>query len=43
MNVLAYADGTLDIIDMAETIGIDALDANKIAEILFEHELLERM
>ena len=40
MNVLAYADGTLDLIDMAEEIRIDALQCAEIAEKLEAHGLL---
>lgn len=41
LNVLAYADGTRDLIDLAETIGIDVLECARIAEQLKEHGLLE--
>jgi aminopeptidase-like protein len=40
LNVLAYADGR-DLIDLAETIGVDVLECARIAEQLKEHGLLE--
>jgi aminopeptidase-like protein len=41
LNVLAYADGSKDLIDLAETIGVDVLECARIAEQLKEHGLLE--
>jgi len=41
-NVLAYADGRLDLIALAERIGIDALACAGIAENLLDHGLLAR-
>lgn len=40
MNVLAYADGTLDLVSLADTIGSDALTCAEIAERLEANELL---
>jgi aminopeptidase-like protein len=40
LNVLAYADGR-DLMDLAETIGVDVLECARIAEQLKEHGLLE--
>ncbi len=41
LNVLAYADGSKDLIDIAETIGINVLEAATLARILEQHGLLE--
>jgi aminopeptidase-like protein len=41
LNVLAYADGTKDLIELAETIGVNVLECARIAEQLKEHGLLE--
>ena len=41
LNVLAYADGTRDLIDLAETIGCTVGEAGEIAMKLKEHGLLE--
>ena len=43
MNVLAYADGSRDLIDIAETIGADGLICAEIIEELSEHGLLCRL
>jgi aminopeptidase-like protein len=40
MNVLAYADGSRDLIDLAETIGADGLVCAEIIEELSKHGLL---
>jgi aminopeptidase-like protein len=40
MNVLAYADGTTDLLTLADTIGADALECAAIAEKLRAHDLL---
>jgi aminopeptidase-like protein len=40
MNVLAYADGTSDLLTLAGTIGADALECAAIAEKLRSHDLL---
>ena len=40
MNVIAYSDGTRDLINLADTIGADALECSDIAEKLVEHDLL---
>jgi aminopeptidase-like protein len=42
MNLLAYADGSLDLIDLAEKIGVDALLLAPIAEKLEAEGLLTR-
>ena len=39
-NILAYADGTRDLISLAETIGCDTLECARICETLVQHELL---
>jgi aminopeptidase-like protein len=38
--VIAYSDGTRDLINLADTIGADALECSDIAEKLVEHDLL---
>jgi aminopeptidase-like protein len=43
MNVLAYADGESDLLELAETIGADVLDCAEIAATLVAHGLLERV
>ncbi len=43
INVLAYADGSRDLIDLAQAIGADALDCAAIAEKLSSAGLLERL
>lgn len=40
MNVIAYSDGTRDLISLADTIGADALECSGIIEKLAEHDLL---
>lgn len=40
MNVLAYADGSVDIIDLAEAIDIDALSCSEVLKKLTEHGLI---
>lgn len=40
MNVLAYADGSLDIIDLAQTVEIDALECAEIVAKLSQHDLI---
>ena len=40
MNVLAYADGSVDIIDLAEAIDIDALSCSEVLNKLTEHGLI---
>ena len=42
MHVLAYADGTRDLIDMAGTIEADVAEVAELAALLAEHGLLER-
>lgn len=41
MNVLAYADGTVDLIDLAELIEIDALSCSDIVSTFVEHDLMD--
>jgi aminopeptidase-like protein len=41
MNLLAYADGTADLLTMAETIGANVLECAAIAETLRSHGLLQ--
>jgi len=43
MNLLAYADGTLDLLAIADLIGTDILRCAEIAETLATHGLLERV
>ncbi|GAB4576909.1 MAG: DUF4910 domain-containing protein [Roseibium sp.] len=43
MNVLSYADGTRDLIDLADTIGENAFDCLTIIARLEEHGLLRRI
>ncbi|MCL6705553.1 DUF4910 domain-containing protein [Pseudomonas sp. R2.Fl] len=43
MNVLAYADGTLDLIDLAETIDENAFECLEVLEKLEQHGLLRRV
>lgn len=43
MNVLSYADGTRDLIDLADTIGENAFDCLTIIVRLEEHGLLRRI
>ena len=40
MNFLTYADGKLDLIDIAQIIGIKYSEAINIAKILLEHNLI---
>lgn len=40
MNVLAYADGSVDVIDLAEAIDIDALSCSEVLTKLTEHDLI---
>ena len=41
LNLLAYADGTNDLIAIAEIIGVDVLSCARTAELLKQHGLLE--
>lgn len=43
MNVLAYADGDTDLIEIAEIIGADIMDCAQIAKKLEKHGLLEKV
>lgn len=43
MNVIAYSDGSRDLIDLAETIGAHALDCAEIVTKLAEHDLIRRV
>lgn len=43
MNTIAYADGTRDLIELAETIGADALHCAEILTTLEAHDLVERV
>lgn len=43
MNLLAYADGSRDLIDLAELIGADSLECAKILATLESHALVERI
>ncbi|MBL4898108.1 MAG: DUF4910 domain-containing protein [Colwellia sp.] len=43
MHVLAYSDGTRDLIDLAETIGAGALECAELIEQLAAHDLLQRV
>lgn len=43
MNLLAYADGRHDLLEIAEIIGADVLDCAEIAETLAAHGLLSRV
>jgi len=42
-DTLAYADGSLDLIGLAEAIGGDAREVSAIADMLLKHGLLERV
>lgn len=42
MNVLAYADGSLDLIGLAERIEIDALECAAIVDKLADHDLMKK-
>lgn len=42
MNLLAYADGELDLLEIADIIGVDILTCHEIAQQLLAHDLLER-
>lgn len=42
MNFLAYADGTKDLIEISEVIGVDINECANIAEILRHHQIVER-
>ncbi len=41
MNFIAYADGTMDLIEIAEKINCYALDILNIADKLLENDLIE--
>lgn len=43
MHVLAYSDGTRDLIDLAEVIGADALEVAGLVDQLAAHDLLVRV
>lgn len=43
MNMLAYCDGTLDLVDVAETIKEDALKCAELADLLASHDLLRKV
>ncbi len=43
MNVLAYSDGDLDLVGLAELIGADALQCIPVIERLVAHQLLQRV
>ncbi len=43
MNLLAYADGALDLLEIADIIDADMLECSKIAETLLANELLEKL
>ncbi|WP_245985882.1 DUF4910 domain-containing protein [Maritalea myrionectae] len=43
MHVLAYCDGTRDLIELAETIGADALEVADLVDQLVTHNLLQRV
>jgi aminopeptidase-like protein len=43
MNILAYADGKLSIIELAEKIKADALEVLKLVKLLIEHNLIKRV
>nr|WP_242018922.1 DUF4910 domain-containing protein [Phaeovibrio sulfidiphilus] len=40
MNLLAFADGQTDLLDIAETIGLDVFTAARVAEVLAENGVL---
>jgi aminopeptidase-like protein len=41
MNFLAYADGSSDLLEIAETIDIDVAECAEIAKRLLTHGLIE--
>jgi aminopeptidase-like protein len=43
MNVLAYSDGRRDLVDVAETIGLNPAETVSISEQLAEKGLLSRL
>ena len=43
MNILAYSDGTRDLIDLADLIEADALECAELADRLAAHDLLQRV
>lgn len=43
MNFLAHCDGRTDLIDIAQRIGVSASQCREIAQLFFEHGLIEEM
>ena len=43
MNFLAYADGTRDLLGIAETIGVSIKECAAIASQMEAHDLVERL
>ena len=43
MHLLAYSDGDQDLLGTAELISLPAWELAAIAEVLLEHELIERI
>tara|TARA_B100000795_G_C22805037_1_gene444287 strand:+ start:4148 stop:5431 length:1284 start_codon:yes stop_codon:yes gene_type:complete len=43
MNLLAYADGEIDLIDLANIINVDIIDLHPIVEKLIDSELIEKV
>jgi aminopeptidase-like protein len=41
MNVIAYADGTRDLLSLAETIGEPPMECARVAQIMLAHGLME--